>query len=164
MKPRDPPADACHVRQRAEADWPELLSVWVAAWRATFPDIDFEVRRDWLVSRISTLEANGAQTLCVFTPDGPVKPSAMAGFVTIDPRSGWLDQICVGPDYFGAGLAELLLSAAKEISPRKIRLDVNADNRRALAFYTRNGFAAIGEGASTLSGRATVLMEWPGAS
>jgi putative acetyltransferase len=163
MNPRVPLASACHLRQRVDADWPGLLSVWVAAWRATFPEIDFDARRDWLVNRTTTLEAKGAQTLCLFTPASANEPEALAGFVTIDPGTGWLDQICVSPDHFGEGLAELLLSAAKEISPHKIQLDVNADNRRAIAFYIRNGFSATGEGASTLSGRATVLMAWPGA-
>jgi putative acetyltransferase len=37
---------------------------------------------------------------------------------------------------------------------------VNADNARAIRFYERNGFVVIGHGANTLSGRATVMLEW----
>lgn len=160
MTPCDASAGAIRLRDRADADWPALLCVWVAAWRATFPEIDFDARRDWLVNQITTLEAKGARTLCLFTTTIDPASTDLAGFVTIDPETGWLDQICVGPAYFGQGFAEELLAAAKEISPGQIRLDVNADNQRACAFYIRNGFEAIGAGASALSGRATILMEW----
>ncbi len=160
MTARDAHAGAIRLRDRVDGDWPALLSVWVAAWRVTFPEIDFDARCEWLVNQITTLEARGARTLCLFT--AAIDPAAadLAGFVTIDPATGWLDQICVGPAHFGHGYAQELLAAAKKISPRHIRLDVNADNRRARAFYARNGFEAIGPGASALSGRATILMEW----
>jgi putative acetyltransferase len=52
------------------------------------------------------------------------------------------------------------LSAARNVSPRLIRLDVNADNARAIRFYERRGFVQVGRGANTLSGRPTVMMEW----
>jgi putative acetyltransferase len=52
------------------------------------------------------------------------------------------------------------LSAARNVSPRLIRLDVNADNARAIHFYERDGFWRVGRGANTLSGRETVMMEW----
>jgi len=160
MTRRDARADALRLRDRTDSDWPALLSVWVAAWRVTFPEIDFDARRDWLVNQIITLEAKGARTLCLFTTAIDPASADLVGFVTINPATGWLDQICVGPAYFGQGFAEELLAVAKEISPQQIRLDVNADNQRARAFYARNGFATIGAGASALSGRATILMEW----
>ncbi len=144
------------VRPRADGDWPVLLDLWVAAWRATYPDIDFDARRDWLLRHVGALEGEGAQTLCVAMGE----PPALAGFVVIDPISGWLDQICVGPAHFGNGVGETLLAIARAASPGVVRLDVNADNARAIRFYTRAGFAKVGDGASTLSGRATIVMEW----
>ena len=53
-----------------------------------------------------------------------------------------------------------LLNAAKRASPGKIRLDVNADNFRALRFYKREGFARVGAGVNKLSGRETAVLEW----
>jgi putative acetyltransferase len=144
------------LRRRAEADWPALLDLWVASWRATYPEIDFDARREWLARQITTLEAEGAATLCLFAGEA----GALAGFVIIDPRTGWLDQICVGPDFIGLGCGETLMAAARALSPGVIRLDVNADNDRALRFYERGGFRQIGRGANTLSGRATVMLEW----
>lgn len=151
-----PPLAAPHIRARADGDWPAMLDLWVAAWRFTYPEIDFESRRAWLAARVATLETAGARTLCAFA--GPT--ATLAGFVVIDPASGWLDQICVAPDYFGGGLGPALIGAARTASPQAIRLDVNADNARAIRFYERCGFVQTGRGANTLSGRATVMMEW----
>ncbi|MCX7900390.1 MAG: GNAT family N-acetyltransferase [Methylocystis sp.] len=145
------------VRPRRAEDWPAMLDLWVASWSATYPDIDFNARRDWLTRHVGALEAGGARTLCLFDAGG-----ALMGFVVIDPVSGWLDQICVGPAHFGAGLGEMLLEAARAASPGVIRLDVNADNSRAIRFYERAGFAKVGDGANTLSGRKTIVMEWRG--
>jgi len=144
-----------NLRSRVDDDWPFILNVWVASWQATYPEIDFEARRDWLLRRIRELEATGSVTLCLFDAQ-----STLAGFVVINPADGWLDQICVAPDRFGAGLGASLLSAARNVSPRLIRLDVNADNARAIHFYERDGFSRVGRGANTLSGRETVMMEW----
>lgn len=145
------------IRPRVDADWPPLLALWVDVWRGTYPEIDFEARRDWLIRHVSTLEAQGAQTLCLAGADG-----ALMGFVVIDPQSGWLDQICVARAHLGAGAGETLLAAAQAVAPGFIRLDVNADNARAIRFYERAGFRKVGDGASSLSGRATVVMEWRG--
>ncbi len=144
------------VRERTAADLAVMLDLWVAAWRVTFPQIDFDARRGWLTAQIERLEAAGAVTLCLFETPTPT----LAGFVVIDPVSGWLDQICVGPKHFGAGYGGVLLEAAQKVSPHLVRLDVNADNDRAIRFYERNGFARIGHGANTLSGRPTLMMEW----
>jgi len=150
--------EAPDIRRREEADFPALVELWVAAWRVTYPEIDFEARRDWLVERVRTLEAHGAVTLCLFE----TVARALAGFVVIHPETGWLDQICVGPDQFGAGAAAALLAAARRVSPRRIGLDVTADNARAIRFYERHGFERVSEGPRSLSGRATVVMEWRG--
>ena len=144
-----------NLRSRVDDDWPFILDVWVASWRATYPEIDFEARRDWLQRRLRELEAIGAVTLCLFDAQ-----ATLAGFVVINPADGWLDQICVAPDRFGAGFGASLLSAARNVSPRLIRLDVNADNARAIHFYERDGFSRVGRGANTLSGRETIMMEW----
>lgn len=149
------PNVSAKLRPRVGDDWPSILDVWVASWRATYPEIDFDARRDWLVRHICELEDVGAVTLCLFDAE-----PTLAGFVVINPADGWLDQICVAPDRFGAGLGASLLSAARNVSPSVIRLDVNADNLRAIRFYERDGFSRVGRGANTLSGRETIMMEW----
>ena len=144
------------VAPRRQQDIPDLMDVWVTSWRATYADIDFDARRDWFVTHLAALEDAGALTLCLRVG----APDEVKGFVVVDPATGWLDQICVHPDQFGAGAAEALMNAARRVSPQGIRLDVNADNRRALRFYDREGFKLIGEGAPSQSGRSTVVLEW----
>lgn len=141
---------------RRDADWPALLDLWVAAWRETYADIDFEGRRDWLRQRIELLERTGSHTLCLLAGAPPV----LIGFVAIDPTTHWLDQLCVHPAHFGSGAAEALIEAARSLSPARLRLDVNADNGRAVAFYVREGFVQKGDGGPSLSGRPTLVMEW----
>jgi putative acetyltransferase len=144
------------LRRRQEVDWPALLDLWVASWRATYPAIDFDARREWLTRQIARLEAEGAITLCLTADD----PHKLAGFVVINPETGWLDQICVSPAHYGDGSGDMLMAAARAASPGRVRLDVNADNRRAIRFYERRGFVPVGRGANTLSGRPTLMMEW----
>ncbi|MDE2361952.1 MAG: GNAT family N-acetyltransferase [Hyphomicrobiales bacterium] len=144
------------LRAPAPGERTALLDLWVAAWDATFPDIDFDARRDWLTGHLAKIEASGAKTICAFDDDRPL------GFVTIDPATGWLDQIAVHPDFFGTGVATKLLAAAKRISPARVKLDVNADNFRALRFYRREQFIRTGASVNALSGRETVVLEWRG--
>jgi putative acetyltransferase len=144
------------IALRKGTETSELLALWVASWRATYPDIAFEARCAWLLDRLAKLEAEGAQTLCLWEE----APDSLMGFVTIDPESGWLDQLCVHPHRFGAGVGSALLAAARERSPRLVRLDVNADNTRAIRFYEREGFERVGPGQPSKSGRETLVLEW----
>ncbi len=142
------------LRAPAPNERAELLDVWVAGWRATYPDIDFDARRDWLVARLADIEAVGAQTICAFGQ------TRMLGFVTIDPHIKWLDQLAVHPAAFGSGVARALLDQARRASPTGIELDVNVDNLRARRFYEREGFAIAGRGVNAISGRKTLLLKW----
>jgi len=83
-----------------------------------------------------------------------------AGLVTIDPRSGALDQLCVAPAERGSGLAIALIDEAKRRSPGLIDLEVNEANPRARRFYEREGFVVVGRGVSPHSGLPTVKMRW----
>jgi len=137
-----------------------LLDLWVASWRATYPTIDFDARRAWFVENLAEREAAGAALICMFEDGARPGERKLLGFVLVDPKTGWLDQIAVRPNAFGAGVGRELLNAAKRASPGKIRLDVNADNFRALRFYKREGFVRVGAGVNKLSGRETAVLEW----
>ncbi|MGA8171418.1 MAG: GNAT family N-acetyltransferase [Methylocystis sp.] len=156
MTTAQPNAARRRIGPRAPADTPALVELWLAAWRATYAEIDFDARSEWFVGHLAALEAGGAITLCLRDD----APSRLAGFVVINPSTGWLDQLCVHPDRFGGGAASALIDAARQASPRGIRLDVNADNFRARRFYEREGFCFIGPGTISRSGRETVVLEW----
>jgi putative acetyltransferase len=82
------------------------------------------------------------------------------GFIVIDPKTGWLDQLAVEPMLWGNGIAAALIDEAKRLSPSGVRLDVNQANGRAVRFYERTGFVRTGEGINKNSGAATYLYEW----
>ena len=52
----------------------------------------------------------------------------MIGFVTVDPRTLYLDQIVVAPEHWRSGVGATLIAEAKRISPAGLDLDVNTDN------------------------------------
>jgi putative acetyltransferase len=148
-------ASARVLRDFAEADLSALIVLWAAAWTATGLPIDFDARRGWIDDRLRALRAGGAEI--VVGLDASKKP---AGFVTIDPRSGHLDQLCVAPAERGSGLATTLMDEAKRRAPGAVELEVNEANPRALRFYEREGFSVVGRGVSQHSGLPTLEMRW----
>ncbi len=134
---------------------PELVDLWVAAWTQAMPQIDFEARRPWLKAHLEGLHQQAYVTRCALEAKG-----ALVGFVTLQPRSGELDQIAVAPFAARRGLGRLLLQEARALAPGLITLTVNQDNGPALRFYEREGFVRIGEGVNAMSGLKTLRMEW----
>jgi putative acetyltransferase len=145
------------VRSLTDADFPSLADLWVASWQEAMPGIDFEARRGWLLDHLRDLLKAGSATICAF--DGS---NRLLGFVTIDPATGYLDQLAVAPSAKGKGTAGLLLNEARRLSPAGIILEVNKENPRAIAFYEREGFVKIAEGTNVLSGLKTLRLRWPG--
>lgn len=121
------------------------------------PQIDFETRRGWLDQHLDDSIRSGTVAL-VAERRGEVP----VGFVTVDPRRGYVDQLAVAPSHQGFGVADALMSAAKDLSPASLELDVNRDNLRALRFYRRHGFRAIATGRNPRSGLPTLLLRWHG--
>ena len=128
--------------------------LWVETWADTYPQIDFAARRSWFIERF---------TLYV---DGPVhaelafnERNERCGLVSIDPRSGHIDQFAVARAARGTGVAHALMNHAKNLSPGFLHLDVNTDNVRAIRFYEREGFRRVKEGFSA-SGRPSYFYEW----
>jgi putative acetyltransferase len=148
-------ASAWSLRDYVEADLPALIELWVAAWRESGFTIDFDARREWLGNHLRTLCRDGAAIVVGLDAEG-----APAGFVTIDAKTGYLDQLCVAPSERGSGLARALLDEAKRRSPGAVELEVNEANARALRFYEREGFDPVSRGSSALSGLPTLKMRW----
>ena len=143
------------LRDFAQTELPALLDLWAAAWTATGIPIDFDARRAWIVDRLRALRASRHSVIVGLDPDG--RP---AGFVTVDPKSGYLDQLCVAPAERGSGLAVALVDEAKRRSQGVVELEVNEANPRARRFYEREGFVVIGQGVSPHSGLPTLKMRW----
>jgi putative acetyltransferase len=138
----------------------ELADLWVASWQEAMPFIDFTARRAWLCRHVPALEAEGALTLCAFGGPGQFGSGQLLGFMVLDVAAGYLDQLAVAPFAKGKGVARRLLSEARRLSPKGLQLDVNIDNPRAVRFYEREDFAAVGEGLAPQSGLRTLKMVW----
>lgn len=137
----------------AARDEEPSLTLWQRTWQKTYPDMDFAGRLAWWRDHWRGLLPD-ATIIVAETED------QLIGFVTVDPRTLYLDQIVVAPEYWGAGLAGALIAEARRLSPRGLDLDVNTDNARAIAFYKKQGFSITGDGINPRSGRPVHHMSW----
>lgn len=142
------------LRPYTAADEGAAIELWRRTWAQHYPHIDFDARVGWWRARWHD-ELAPAASIVLAEIDG-----ALAGFVTIDPKTRYLDQIVVAPEHWGSDIAHLLLDEAKRLSPRGIDLLVNKDNFRAIRFYQKHGFAYAGEDKNPVSGIAVNRMTW----
>ena len=148
------PAASFNLRRYAEADEAAAIELWRRTWQLAYPQLDFAARVDWWRERWRN-ELVPTTTVTVAEHDG-----ALLGFVTVDPDSGYLDQIVVAPEQWGSGLALALLDEAKRLSPAGLELLVNKDNARAIRFYEKHGFVYAGDAVNPVSGKPVNKMAW----
>jgi len=141
-------------RYEAARDEDASVALWLRTWEATYPDIDFAERLEWWRERWRSTLVPTAE-IVIAQSDG-----VMIGFVTVDPRTFYLDQIVVAPEHWGTGVGPALIAEAKRISPEGLDLDVNSDNTRARAFYARQGFIVTGTGKNPISGKPVCRLSW----
>jgi putative acetyltransferase len=142
------------IRPYTPADEEAAIELWQRTWQRHYPHIDFGKRVDWWRTRWRS-ELVPTATISVAEADG-----GMVGFVTVDPKSGYLDQIVVAPEAWGSGVATMLMNEARRISPGGLELKVNADNARAIRFYEKQGFVDVGETVNETSGAPVRMMRW----
>src|SRR6516165_9854874 len=142
------------LRRYALADEDASVALWLRTWQAAYPELDFAERLDWWRRRWRD-ELLPAAKVTIAETDG-----AMIGFVTVDPRTLYLDQIVVAPEHWRSGVGATLIAEAKRLSPNGLDLDVNTDNARAIAFYRKLGFAITGAGENPISGKPVHRMSW----
>ena len=149
-------SDQFILRPYAAADEDAAIALWQATWQRAYPAIDFAGRVPWWRERWRN-ELVPKSDIVVAEQSG-----VLVGFVTIDPKSAYLDQIVVAPEMWGGDVAGALLDEAKRLSPRRIELLVNKDNARAIRFYEKHGFEYAGEDKNPISGRPVNRMAWRG--
>ncbi|RDV04750.1 GNAT family N-acetyltransferase [Undibacter mobilis] len=142
------------LRPFAAADEDAAIELWRRTWTQHYPHIDFDARVGWWRERWRS-ELVPACEIVLAETDGK-----LCGFVTVDPKTQYLDQIVVAPEQWGSGLAHALLDEAKRRSPTGLYLLVNKDNARAIAFYKKHGFVYDGEDKNPVSGIAVSRMRW----
>lgn len=139
-------------------DHRDVSDLWIAGGRHGMSSFAGQDGRDWLFLHLENLHRAGAQTTCAFNS----RTGGLAGFVTIDPVSGRLDQIAVAQSARGSGVATMLLNDAKRLSPGSIEIDVTEENPRAIRFCEREGFRKTGLGAPAANGARMWKMRWRG--
>jgi putative acetyltransferase len=142
------------LRPYLPADEAAAIELWRRTWQQHYPQLDFAARVDWWRERWRTeLVPAAAITVAVVGDE-------IVGFVTVDPRTGYLDQIVVAPETWGSDVAPALVAEAKRLSPARLDLHVNADNARAIRFYEKHGFIKTGEDVNPRSGAPIFKMSW----
>jgi putative acetyltransferase len=144
---------AFHLRPYRAEDEEAAISLWQRSWQEAYPSIDFASRVTWWRERWRRELVPDAAIIVAEQAD------KLVGFVTID-ATGYLDQLVVAPDLWGAELGNALVDEAKRLSPDGITLLVNTDNARAIRFYERNGFVQAGDDVNPTSGRPVLRMQW----
>ena len=142
------------LRAYSTADEDAAIELWRRTWTQHYPTIDFNSRVDWWRERWRK-ELVPAARIVLAEIGGK-----LVGFVTIDPKTKYLDQIVVAPEQWGSGVALALLKKAKRLSPRGVNLHVNKDNDRAIGFYEKHGFKYDGEDKNPWSGKLVNKMAW----
>ena len=130
------------------------IALWLRSWQAAYPDIDFAARLEWWRQRWRDEILPNAEVVIAETA------GAIVGFVTVEPRTFYLDQIVVAPERWRSGVGGALVAEAKRRSPAGLDLDVNTDNPRAIAFYRKCGFVISGAGKNPFSGKPVHRMNW----
>jgi putative acetyltransferase len=142
------------LRRYEPRDEDATVALWLRTWQAAYPALDFAARLDWWRERWRNELVPSVDIVIAETA------SAMIGFVTVDPKTRYLDQLVVAPENWGTGIGEALIVEAKRLSPGGLDLDVNTDNARAIAFYGKHGFAISGEGKNPISGKPIHRVSW----
>ncbi len=134
------------LRDAVAGDIPALVSLWNEGWHeahgahvpadllAERTPLAFRIRLERMLARVrvSVSETGGITGFCA------IITGAKAG----------IDQLFVTPDARGTDIATTLLRDAEgrlqALGARTLRLDCLPENRRAAAFYTREGWKSCG--------------------
>jgi putative acetyltransferase len=142
------------LRPYVPEDEPTAIDLWHHSWQVAYPALDFSARIDWWRQRWR----------CDLVPQAAItvaeRSGQMVGFVTVDRRTGYLDQIVVAPEAWGSEVGALLIEEARRLSPQGLDLHVNQDNTRAIRFYDKHGFTISGQDVNPRSGAPVYKMSW----
>jgi putative acetyltransferase len=148
------------LRPYTPADEDAAIELWRRTWSRHYPHIDFDARVGWWRERWRQELIPVAHIVLAEIELSRPAEKVLAGFVTVDDRTMYLDQIVVAPEFWGTGVARTLLDEAKRLSPRGLDLRVNKDNVRAIRFYEKHGFEYAGEDRNPVSGIPVDRMRW----
>ena len=157
------------VRTASERDLEAVRALLVETWHATYDAIYgveqvTDITNDW--HSLQSLKARLARPNSEFlvADDGKRVGGMAYAAATADLNSVMLHQLYVHPSLHRTGLGTMLLHEIENSFPeaRTLRLEVEAANASAVAFYRSNGFVPAGETANCggpTSGISALIME-----
>jgi ribosomal protein S18 acetylase RimI-like enzyme len=132
------------IRTALPAEVEDVVALHARARATYYPDGLPQDGTDWLAAWRSALTRPDGRVLCV------VEAGRIVGLASFRPPEGApadtvkLFQFHVDPDHWGRGIGTALHAACvgewKADGRRTAVLDVHVDNRRAQAFYARQGW------------------------
>jgi len=137
-----------YIRESDTLDIPRILEIWLEASTLSH---DF-VPRDFWVQKLPAMRdiyIPDSYTL-VAEVDGKVE-----GFLSLNQYT--VAALFVSPEAQGKGLGKSLLQRAM-LMKEHLTLTVYKSNRRAISFYTREGFSRLGEQSCQHTGFQQVTM------
>jgi ribosomal protein S18 acetylase RimI-like enzyme len=145
------------LRRAATTDADLIAAIFASSRRAAMPYLPLLYAEVQVLEWIKDIVLRKSSVTLAVSSDGEV-----GGFASV--RSGVLDHLYVAPGLQSQGLGTLLLAAAKEESPRGLRLHVFQRNLSARRFYERRGFKLdkLRDGSSNEEGEPDAVYEWTG--
>lgn len=159
------------VRTASERDLEAIRALLVETWHATYDGIYgpakvTEITDDW--HSIASLGRRLTRPNAEFLVADDGKRIAGVAYAEVDPTGAtvMLKQLYVLPDLQGRGIGGMLLEEVIEsFSDAKLmRLEVEEQNLKAIAFYGAHGFAEVGRTANCgadQSGIPALVYEMP---
>jgi ribosomal protein S18 acetylase RimI-like enzyme len=145
------------LRRADGADAELIAAIFTSSRRAAMPYLPLLYTELQVLEWIKDVVLRRSSATLAASSDGEA-----GGFASV--QSGVLEHLYVSPQLQGHGLGTLLLDAAKEESPRGLRLHVFQRNLSARQFYERRGFKLVElrDGSSNEEGEPDAVYEWIG--
>lgn len=137
------------IRKATLEDIPQIRAVGAASWRATyagiFPDefIENALAEWWSEASFQRSIPHPAVCDLVAEQDGQIVGTLMGTVNPGEEGQARLFRLYIHPDHFGQGMGKQLWQAyLQHLAPevRRVDLEVEPQNARAIRFYTRIGF------------------------
>jgi len=146
------------IRPAVAADYDTMADLWFDSWISVGIANDTDLTREGVRERFFR-DAQHKWRLYAAVED-----DAIVGMLALVPAESRIDQIFVDPLHKGMGVGLDLLNFAKGAMPDRIVLTTHEGNRRARAFYEREGFRLVSTHYDDGQRRTKCEYEWrPGA-
>ena len=142
------------IRPATPADYPALADLWYDSWLSVGISNETDLDRAGVRERFHR-EAESRWTLYTADQDG-----VLTGLLALIPGESRIDQIFVTSAAKGTGVGLAMLDFAKGLMPGGIVLTTHETNRRARAFYERQGFRLASSEYDEIHRRTRCRYEW----